>query len=123
MALELGLVTIAAEKITEDQLIPLKATIDAIAKSTNNDYGQIDKEFHRLIALSANNPVVEGMIDSLLIAHDRMNSQIKLRERELTVEFHTAIYQALANHDPHEAFTQMYRHLNYVREKLLQHYA
>lgn len=120
MALELGLVTIAAEKITDAQLAQLKATIDAIARSTDNNYGEVDKDFHRLIALSANNPVVEGMIHSLLIAHDRMNSHIVYRERDLTVEFHTAIYEALSRRDPHEAFAQMYRHLRYVRQKLLQ---
>ncbi|TBL75170.1 FadR/GntR family transcriptional regulator [Paenibacillus thalictri] len=120
MALELGLVTIAAEKITEEQLKQLKATIDAITQCTDNNYGEIDKQFHRLIALSANNPVVEGMIDSLLIAHDKMDRRIKIRERELTVEFHTKIYEALAKHDPFEAFTHMYGHLSYVRKKLLQ---
>lgn len=120
MALELGLVTIAAEKITDEQLEQLESTIDAIAKSTDNNYGEIDKQFHRLIAMSAQNPVVEGLIDSLLIAHDKMDSRIKIRERELTVEYHTRIYRALANRDPHESFRQMYEHLNYVRRKLLQ---
>ncbi len=122
MALELGLVTMAAEKITDEQLERLKETIDLIANSVDNDYGEIDKEFHRIIALSANNPVVEGMINSLLITHDKVNTQIKFRERDLTVEYHTAIYNALVKHDPHEAFTQMYRHLSYVREKILQQY-
>ncbi|MFP3121938.1 FadR family transcriptional regulator [Ectobacillus funiculus] len=122
MALELGLVTMAAEKITDEQLARLKETIDLIANSVDDDYGEVDKEFHRIIALSANNPVVEGMINSLLITHDKVNTQIKFRERDLTVEYHTAIYNALAKHDPHEAFTQMYRHLSYVREKILQQY-
>ncbi|WP_228253317.1 FCD domain-containing protein, partial [Acinetobacter baumannii] len=65
MALELGLVTIAAEKINEEELERLQKTIDDIASSTDNNYGEADKEFHRIIALSANNPVVEGMIQSL----------------------------------------------------------
>lgn len=120
MALELGLVTMAAEKITDEQLERLKETIDIMAKSIDNNYGEIDKEFHRIIAMSANNPVVQGMIDSLLVTHDKTDSQIKFRERDLTVEHHTAIYKALVNRDPHDAFTQMYRHLNYVREKVLK---
>ena len=120
MALELGLVTMAAEKITDKQLDRIKLTIDRIAESVDDDYGDYDKEFHRLIALSANNPVVEGMINSLIVTHDRVNKQIRYRERDLTVEHHTAIYNALKKRDPHEAFTQMYRHLNYVREKVLK---
>lgn len=122
MTLELGLVTLAAEKITDDQLNELKETIDAIANSKDNDYGEIDKEFHRIIALSANSSVFEGMIHSLLVAHDKTDREIKYRERERTVKHHTAIYNALANHDPYEAYKQMYHHLNYVRQKVSEHY-
>lgn len=123
MALELGLVTIAAEKITDDQLEKLKETIDQISNSVDNNYGGQDREFHRIIALSAKNPIVEGMIDSLLITHERTDKLITYREPELTVEHHTAIYEALVKRDPHEAFTQMYRHLTYVRNKILQNHS
>lgn len=122
MALELGLVTIAAEKINDEQLGRLIKTIDLIAESKDNNYGEIDKEFHRIIALSADNSVVEGMINSLLITHDKTDREIRYRERDLTVEHHTAIYHALANRDPYEAFNQMYRHLSFVRQKVLQKY-
>lgn len=122
MALELGLVTMAAEKITDAELDKLKDTIDQIAQSTDGNYGEMDKEFHRIIALSADNPVVEGMIDSLLLTHNKTDSLIKMRERDLTVEHHLAIYHALAKRDPHEAFTQMYRHLSFVRQKILQQF-
>jgi GntR family transcriptional repressor for pyruvate dehydrogenase complex len=120
MALELGLVTMAAEKITDEQLERLKETIDKIAGSIDNNYGEVDKEFHLIIAMSANNPIIEGMIDPLLITHDKMNSHIKYRERDVTVRFHTDIYNALVKRDPFEAFTHMYQHLSYVRNKLLQ---
>jgi GntR family transcriptional regulator, transcriptional repressor for pyruvate dehydrogenase complex len=121
MALELGLVTIAAEKITDEQLKRLKATIDVIANSDDDDYGNADKEFHLIIALSANNPVLEGMIDSLLITHNRINSLIQIRERERTLEYHKAIYAALESRNPQEAFTHMYQHLDFVRKKVLQY--
>lgn len=122
MALELGLVAIAAEKITNEQLNRLKETIDEIAGSVDNNYVEADKEFHRIIAWSANNPIMEGMIDPLLITFDKMDRQIRERERDVTVQFHTDIYNALVKRDPHEAFTHMYRHLSYVRNKLLQVY-
>jgi GntR family transcriptional regulator, transcriptional repressor for pyruvate dehydrogenase complex len=120
MALELGLVTIAAEKITDEQLVELKKTIDRIANSTDNDYGEADKEFHQIIALSANNPIVEGMIDSLLITHSKIDSLIEYRERDLTVAYHKAIYDALEQRNPQEAFNQMYKHLDFVRQKVLK---
>lgn len=121
MSLELGLITIAAEKITVEQLARLEQTIEFIANSADNNYGEADKEFHRIIALSAENPIVEGMIDSLIIAHDKVNSLIRIRERELTVRHHRAIYNALVNRDPLDAFAQMYNHLHYVRDKVLQY--
>lgn len=122
IALELGLVTMAAEKITDEELAKLQETIDTISNSEDNDYGEADKEFHRIIAMSANNPIVEGMIDSLLITHSKIDSLIQYRERDLTVAYHQAIYAALEAHNPHEAFSQMYKHLDYVRQKVLQYY-
>ncbi len=119
MSLELGLVAIAAEKISDTQLEQLKKTIDTIQANPDSNYGRLDKEFHGIIARSANNPVVEGMIDSLLIAHEKTDSLITYREPEITVEHHLAIYEALKNRDSHEAFKQMYRHLCYVRKKIL----
>lgn len=122
MALELGLVTMAAEKINDEQLARLKETIDFIAGNTDKNYGEADKEFHRIIAISANNPVVEGMINSLLITHRKIDNEIKYREPNITVKHHTAIYRALENRDPIDAFNKMYIHLNYVRQKVLQRF-
>uniref|UniRef100_UPI00403F134A FadR/GntR family transcriptional regulator n=1 Tax=Oceanobacillus sp. FSL W7-1293 TaxID=2921699 RepID=UPI00403F134A len=119
MTLELGLVTIAAEKITEEQLEELRGTIDSIKANVDNNYGQYDKKFHSIIAESANNPVVEGMIDSLLMAHEKTDSLIPFREPEITIGYHTAIYEALKNRDPVQSFKEMYKHLSYVREKIL----
>ncbi len=120
MALELGLITIAAEKISDEELVRLKQTIDVIANSTDNNYWEADMEFHRIIALSANNPIVEGMIDSLIVTLVKINNEIKVREQERTLQHHLAIYQALVNRDPFEAFHQMYLHLDYVRQKVVK---
>src|SRR5699024_6769546 len=95
MTLELGLVTIAAEKISDKQLDSLKEINKKIEETKDNNYGALDIEFHRTIAQSANNPVVEGMIDSLLIAHEKTDSLISYRERQITVQFHDEIYKAL----------------------------
>ncbi|MFJ5715996.1 FadR/GntR family transcriptional regulator [Neobacillus sp. NPDC093127] len=122
MALELGLITIAAEKISDEELKRLKQTIDVIANSKDNDYGEADIEFHRIIALSANNPIVEGMVDSLIVTLVKINDEIKVREPERTVQHHTAIYKALEKRDPFEAFHQMFLHLDYVRHKVTKNH-
>lgn len=119
MALELGLVTIAAEKITDEQVERLQSINKQIEETPDNNYGGLDIEFHRTIAQSANNPVVEGMIDSLLITHEKTDSLIPFREKKITVDYHKSIYKALSNRDPIGAFTAMYQHLKYVRDKIL----
>ncbi|MED3729120.1 FadR family transcriptional regulator [Priestia filamentosa] len=122
MTLELGLVTMAAEKITDEQLQQLKKTIESIENSKDYNYGEFDKEFHRIIATSADNQIVEGMIHSLLLTHEKTDNEITFREPKLTAQHHTAIYNALCNHDPIDAFQQMYNHLKYVRDKVLKSY-
>lgn len=119
IVLELGLVTMAAEKINDDALQRLKKTIDLIAANPNTDYGYLDQEFHRIIAESVNNPVVEGMIVALLIAHKKTDSLITHRDPEITIEHHMAIYLALKRRDPAAAYHAMYHHLSFVRSKIL----
>lgn len=119
MTLELGLVTFAAEKITEPELANLKESIDAIEASPNDDYGELDLRFHQIIATSVDNPVIQGMVDSLLTAHKKINTQIPKREKGITVKHHRKIYDALSRRDPHASFQAMYEHLNFVRRKVL----
>lgn len=120
MTLELGLITLAAEKITNEELDQLEETIIGIQEDSDKNYGALDKKFHRIIAYSANNPIIEGMIDPLIYAHEKTDSLIKYREPVKTVKHHIAIYEALKNRDPIESFNQMYMHLQYVREKILK---
>lgn len=122
MTLELGLVTLAAEKISNEQLEQLKETIDGIKESVDNNYGESDKMFHKIIAQSANNPIVEGMIDSLLMTHEKTDSLITYREPGITIDHHISIYEALKERNPLEAYTQMYKHLKYVRGKILRNH-
>ncbi|GAK09897.1 FadR/GntR family transcriptional regulator [Geomicrobium sp. JCM 19038] len=119
MTLELGLVTLAAEKITDEQLEVLHETIVAIETKEDNDYGRYDLEFHHIIASSVDNPIMQGMMDSLLLAHEKVNKQIQYREKEKTVAHHRAIYNGLKERNPQVTFEAMYRHLTFVRDKVL----
>lgn len=113
MVLELGLVTIAATKITDQELHELENTI------VDDDYGNQDKKFHKIIASSVNNPVLEGMIESLLVVHYQMDSMIKKRDREITTEHHKKIYEALKERNPQKAYNAMYEHLQFVCNKII----
>jgi DNA-binding FadR family transcriptional regulator len=121
MALELGLVTMAAEKITDSQLTELEALLQSMATNQKN-YQDIDREFHRTIAYSANNPILEGSIDPLLSMFDETLNQISLTDRDhaATLQEHQDILDALKKKDPIAAYTCMYHHLNHVRAKLMK---
>ncbi|WP_235001659.1 FadR/GntR family transcriptional regulator [Halobacillus sp. Marseille-P3879] len=119
---ELGLVAIAAEKITELDLKRLEENIEEMEK-TEGDYLKIDKEFHRIIAFSGSNPITEGIIDPLLNMYDKTleNIPMKNRNKEVTIQHHKEIYEALKNKDPLAAYQRMYHHLDHARNRL-DHY-
>lgn len=121
MSLELGLVTMAAEKITDSQLEQLSEILRATALSKQGYVG-LDKEFHRTIAYSANNPILEGSIDPLLNMFDEIEKQIPTvdRDHRATMQEHQAIFEALQQHNPLAAHSAMYHHLNHVRSKVLK---
>ncbi|MDQ0338115.1 DNA-binding FadR family transcriptional regulator [Caldalkalibacillus uzonensis] len=118
MALELGLVALAAEDITDDELEKLKLTITEMAND-REDYSKYDREFHRIIALSGSRTIFEGMVDAILTAFDRTISELKEKEHSVTLEHHKKIYQALKERSPIEAFRHMYTHMDFVRKRIL----
>lgn len=120
MSIELGLITLAAEKITDSQLEQLRKTIEKMSDSPS-DYSDFDKEFHRIIAFSANNPILESLVDPLLNMVDKMLHQVSSQHKDhhATLEQHIAIYNALKKHDVLEAYSKMYSHLQYGRQKVL----
>ncbi|MED4552948.1 FadR/GntR family transcriptional regulator [Lysinibacillus capsici] len=120
MVLELGFVTVAANKISQVDLDKLALTIKNIEESIEDSYGEQDKEFHRIIALSVDNPILEGMIESLLAAHEEIDNLIKTRDREITVKHHIKIFEALCARDPVQAYLAMWEHLNFVKNKVLK---
>ncbi|MFC0274375.1 FadR/GntR family transcriptional regulator [Metabacillus herbersteinensis] len=122
VALELGLVTLAAEKITDEDLEKLKETIEVMKNLPTEDSSEIDKEFHKIIALSAKNPLFEGIIEPLQNLHQKVLEQIPLEDRDLenTLNYHIDIYNALEKRDPIESYITMYRHLDFVRKKAMK---
>lgn len=122
VALELGLVTLAAEKITDEELRMLKDNIEEMRTLPTEDSSEIDKVFHKIIAHSAQNSLFEGMIDPLQMFHQKVLDHIPLEDRNLTqtVNYHIDIYKALEKRDPIEAYICMYRHLDFVRKKALK---
>jgi GntR family transcriptional regulator, transcriptional repressor for pyruvate dehydrogenase complex len=124
VALELGLITLAAEKITDEDLARLRDLIDEMRGLPTEDSSEVDKEFHKAIALAAKIPLFEAIIDPLQSFHQKVLEQIPLEDRNLaqTIEYHVDIYNALEKRDPIEAYAAMYRHLDFVRKKAMKRF-
>lgn len=120
MSQELGLVSLAAEKISDNDLKKLWENIE-LMQQEEGDHREIDKDFHRIIAYSASNSITEGIIDPLLNMFDEMFSIIpnEYKDKKFTVEQHKQIYYALEKRDPIESHLCMYRHLDHARKRLL----
>lgn len=118
---ELGLVGLAAEKISKLELEKLKENIK-LMEETDGDYLEVDREFHRIIAFSASNSITEGMIDAIRNMYDKTmeNIALKDRNRNKTIQQHKDIYHALEKRDPIEAYVSMYQHLDHARNRLIR---
>ncbi|MFC5712401.1 FadR/GntR family transcriptional regulator [Thalassorhabdus alkalitolerans] len=118
ISLELGLVTLAAENITDDSLKKLEHTI-SLMTNCPEDYRAYDREFHAIIAHSASNPLLEAIVESLLNLFDKTWDQISNEHRDPsgTLQQHIDIFEALQKRDPFEAYKCMYKHLDHVRKR------
>ncbi|WP_404457976.1 FadR/GntR family transcriptional regulator [Oceanobacillus kapialis] len=119
MAQELGFVTLAAEKITEEELLQLETTIYNMRNNIGN-YDEMDKEFHNIITSSVMNNVTSGIIEPLMDFFYKVYYTISKEHRniDITIQQHQAIYEALKKKDPFAAHHAMYIHLDHVRKRV-----
>ena len=122
--LEVGIVALAAARISEEELAELEAGLTR-SQETRDDpisFLQADVELHKNITQAAQNPILSRIIDSiskLSFASRRRTVEIS-GIREQTIEDHRAIVAALRAHDPEGAQQAMLRHLNNVEQKLTE---
>lgn len=121
---EVGIVALAAQHITDEEIRELEA---CLAKSTetvedHEAFLQADVELHEKIAEAARNPILSRFMASI--------SQLGLASRRRTVEIpgvpwqavedHQAIVAALKARDAEAARQAMLQHLNNVEKRLKQ---
>lgn len=122
--LEAGIVAIAAQRITDEEIEELEACL-ARSIQTVEDHAaflQADVELHEKIAQAARNPILSRFMASI--------SQLGLASRRRTVEIpgvasqsvedHQAIVMALKARDPETARKAMLHHLDNVEKGLKQ---
>ena len=125
--LESGAAEMAAREIRPDELDQLAAVIDELRLGTVHParFIELDTTFHRVIHVAARNGLLLALLDGM--------SDLAERSREITgrepgllataIRAHTAIYDALAAHDPPAARRAMLDHLDEIREVLTRRLA
>jgi len=120
--LEAGTVALAAQRITDDEIAGLGASLAKSVESVEDHQAflQADLELHERIAEAARNPVLTrfmAVISQLGIASRRRTVEIP-GVPEQVLEDHRAIVMALKAGDPEAARQAMLQHLNNVEQYL-----
>jgi len=114
--LEIGLVPLAAERATAEDLQAMKKAIDEhdVALATGAFAYPADIAFHLAIAKSTKNPIAVTILQMIA---EPLSRQRKLTEQipnasQSALRDHLNIYRAIENHQPEQARLAMVRHMN-----------
>lgn len=114
-ALEIVIVSLAAERCREEQLAPIAEEL-AEMFATVNDAKQFlihDIRFHRAIAQASGNPILASLMDSIAGAlyEERLQRAGTRANRQNALHAHRQIYHAIRHHDVEAARSAMNHHL------------
>jgi DNA-binding FadR family transcriptional regulator len=118
LVLEAGVAWQAAQVATEDDILRLKRALDAnvAALGDTDEFVRTDVAFHNQLNVITGNPIftaVHEVFVEWLTAQRTYTINVPDADR-LSVRDHTAIYEAVAAHDPMRAFHEMGSHLRLV---------
>jgi GntR family transcriptional regulator, transcriptional repressor for pyruvate dehydrogenase complex len=127
-AMEPMISSLAATRISEDELTALRETVDQMQNELNDQYLFLDanKRFHDIIAWSSGNALFGYIIESLLGIMDGtvIGIDYPQHRRAAILKAHVEIYDALAARDPEASQARMREHIDayeqYARRKFPQ---
>ena len=120
--IEVEMATIAAERITDDEIEELKDSYEKLI-NTDDEFinAKYDNRFHSILAKATKNIILinsyndmEDMMNMLIF--DVRARGIKSEGKELIVRIHRDVCQAIAERNPTEAREAMKRHMAAVRK-------
>ncbi|MBM7516489.1 FadR/GntR family transcriptional regulator [Nocardioides nitrophenolicus] len=114
-AVEPMISSMAANKMTDEELLELRGTVDQMRDEIDDQYSFLDanKRFHDVIAWSSGNALFGYLIESLLSIMDGTLIGIDYPQyrREAILKAHQEIYDALESRDPDVAMDRMREHI------------
>lgn len=122
--LEPAAASMAAQRISQDEVEAMQSVIDASkAGVTPEEALAFDIDFHRLVGLASGNSVLASLIEGLSAPTNRARiwrGRIQADAQERTVREHQAVLDALSSHDPDMAHAAMVTHVAGVESWLRQ---
>ncbi|MGA1847463.1 FadR/GntR family transcriptional regulator [Deferribacter abyssi] len=116
----------AAERITEDELKQLEQYLNEMEVALKD--GQIgydsDADFHSIISYATKNIFLIHIMNTIYQWIEKISFEVRKRlyndyyKHDLLYKQHKAIFVAIKNQDPLEAYNAMLNHMNYVLEKV-----
>lgn len=118
LLLESGLAWLAAQVATDKDIARLKAKLDANIAAVGDvvEFIRTDVAFHYELAVISRNPIfarIHEVVVDWLIDQRTTTSHMPDADK-LSVRDHTAIYEAIAAHDPARAYHEMASHIQLV---------
>lgn len=114
--LEIGMVALAAERRTEENLAAMKQALDVMRQKPDEPPGYVDADvqFHAEIARAAQNPIMLILLEPVaeLLRESRVKSFSGVRMVKLRTRQHEEIFDRIAAQDPSGARAAMERHLS-----------
>lgn len=119
---EVGIIELAAQRITDSEIEELEACLEKSLQTMDDPeaFLQTDLELHLLIARIARNPVMFRLMESIqeLGLASRRRTGYLSGVTEQSTSDHQQIVAALKTRDPQAARQAMWQHLNNVEKKL-----
>lgn len=121
---EVGIVALAAERITDEQIAVLEACVEKAEAAVDDPdaFLEIDRRLHDTITDAAGNPILHRVMASIsrLAMASRSRTVSLPGSRAQTVADHREIVAALRLRDAVQAREAMLRHLDHVESKLIE---
>lgn len=121
---EVGLCGLAAERITDEELVRLEACLEKgrLGLDDADLYLQADVELHEIITEAASSPILSRMMASLshLSRASRQRTAVLPGIAQQVIADHWAIVDALKMRDPEAARQAMLQHLIHVEQRFLE---
>jgi len=120
---EVGIMALAAERITDEELADLEAGLLRSEESLEDTAGflQADLAMHKAVTRAARNPIMSRVVDSIsrLLLVSRSHTIEIPGIRTQTLKDHRAIVAALQARDPQAAQQAMLQHLENVEQRFM----